>query len=79
VNLNRLGAGVFTMPGHSEAAIRTDDGDRLYKDARNNDRVIFDDSDPAGKARPGHGAGISASAAPSGRGGPVWHQIRSSD
>jgi predicted 2-oxoglutarate/Fe(II)-dependent dioxygenase YbiX len=65
VNLNRLGAGVFTIPGfltpeecasfisrserigYSEAAIRTDDGDRLYKDARNNDRIIFDDSDLA--------------------------------
>lgn len=62
MNLNRLGAGVFTIPdfltpaecagfiarseriGYSEAAIRTEDGERLYKDARNNDRVIFDDS-----------------------------------
>ena len=29
--------------GYSEAAIRTEDGERLYKDARNNDRIIFDD------------------------------------
>lgn len=28
--------------GYEEAAIRTEDGDRLYKDARNNDRIIFD-------------------------------------
>lgn len=29
--------------GYSEAAVRTDDGERIYKDARNNDRIIFDD------------------------------------
>ena len=29
--------------GYSEAAIRTEDGERLYKDARNNDRIVFDD------------------------------------
>ncbi|MEY4564040.1 MAG: hypothetical protein RLZZ618_3317 [Pseudomonadota bacterium] len=28
--------------GFEEAAIRTDDGERLYKDARNNDRIILD-------------------------------------
>jgi predicted 2-oxoglutarate/Fe(II)-dependent dioxygenase YbiX len=28
--------------GYEEAAIRTEDGDRLYKDARNNDRIVFD-------------------------------------
>lgn len=29
--------------GYEEAAIRTADGDRIYKDARNNDRVLVDD------------------------------------
>ena len=29
--------------GLPEAAIRTDDGERPYKDARNNDRLVFDD------------------------------------
>ena len=29
--------------GYEEAAIRTDEGDRIFKDARDNDRVIFDD------------------------------------
>jgi len=29
--------------GYSEAAIRADDGDRLYKDVRNNDRIGLDD------------------------------------
>ena len=29
--------------GYAEAAVRTDDGERIYKDARNNDRIIFDD------------------------------------
>ena len=29
--------------GYSEAAIRTETGERLYKDARNNDRIVFDD------------------------------------
>ncbi|MES2950034.1 MAG: 2OG-Fe(II) oxygenase [Pseudomonadota bacterium] len=29
--------------GYSEAAVRTDDGDRVYGDARNNDRIILDD------------------------------------
>ena len=29
--------------GYEEAKIRTDDGDRILKDLRNNDRVIFDD------------------------------------
>ncbi|AKJ30818.1 2OG-Fe(II) oxygenase [Caldimonas brevitalea] len=33
--------------GYSEAAIQTDDGDRLYKEARNNDRIIFDDNELA--------------------------------
>ncbi len=33
--------------GYAEAAIRTDDGDRLYKDARNNDRIIVDDRELA--------------------------------
>jgi predicted 2-oxoglutarate/Fe(II)-dependent dioxygenase YbiX len=28
--------------GYEEAAIKTDEGDRLYKDARNNDRIILD-------------------------------------
>lgn len=35
--------------GYSEAAIRTEDGERVYADARNNDRVIFDDADLAGR------------------------------
>ena len=30
--------------GYSEAAIRTADGERLYKDARNNERIVFDDA-----------------------------------
>ncbi|WP_269632329.1 2OG-Fe(II) oxygenase [Pelomonas sp. BJYL3] len=42
--------------GYSEAAVRTDDGDRLHKEARNNDRVVFDDADLAhhlfSRARP---------------------------
>ena len=29
--------------GYEKAAIRTDEGDRIVKDLRNNDRVIFDD------------------------------------
>ncbi len=29
--------------GYQEAAISTDDGDRFFKDTRNNDRIIFDD------------------------------------
>lgn len=29
--------------GYSEAGIRTEDGELLYKEARNNDRVVFDD------------------------------------
>lgn len=33
--------------GYSEAAIRTEDGERLYKDARNNDRIVFDDPELA--------------------------------
>lgn len=33
--------------GFQEAAIRTADGERLYKDARNNDRVIVDDPELA--------------------------------
>lgn len=33
--------------GYSEAGIRTEQGELLYKDARNNDRVVFDDSDLA--------------------------------
>lgn len=28
--------------GYEEAAVRTDDGELLYKDARNNDRIIFE-------------------------------------
>jgi predicted 2-oxoglutarate/Fe(II)-dependent dioxygenase YbiX len=28
--------------GYEEAAIRTEEGDRLFKDARNNDRIILD-------------------------------------
>jgi len=28
--------------GYEEAAIRADDGERLYKDARNNDRILHD-------------------------------------
>lgn len=61
MQINRLGAGIFTIAefltpqecaafiarsegmGYSEAAIRTDDGDSLFKDARNNDRIVFDD------------------------------------
>lgn len=35
--------------GYSEAAIRTDDGERLYKDARNNDRIVFDSPELARK------------------------------
>jgi hypothetical protein len=35
--------------GYEEAAIRTEDGDRLYKDARNNDRIIFDRRELAAK------------------------------
>ncbi|MES2889625.1 MAG: 2OG-Fe(II) oxygenase [Pseudomonadota bacterium] len=35
--------------GYSEAAIQTEDGQRLVKDARNNDRVIFDDEPLAQK------------------------------
>ena len=42
--------------GYAEAAIRGDDGERVYKDARNNDRIIFDDRELAnalfGRARP---------------------------
>jgi predicted 2-oxoglutarate/Fe(II)-dependent dioxygenase YbiX len=30
--------------GYSEAGIRTEDGELLYKEARNNDRVVFDDA-----------------------------------
>ena len=33
--------------GYSEAAIRTENGDELLKDARNNDRIILDDFDLA--------------------------------
>lgn len=29
--------------GYEEAAVRTDTGDRIFKEIRNNDRVIFDD------------------------------------
>ncbi len=29
--------------GYAEAAIRTEEGERVYQDARNNDRIIFDD------------------------------------
>lgn len=29
--------------GYSEAAIRTPDGERIYKDARTNDRIVYDD------------------------------------
>jgi predicted 2-oxoglutarate/Fe(II)-dependent dioxygenase YbiX len=65
MQINRLGAGVFTIDaflstdecttlivqsekrGYSEAAIRTEDGERLYKDARNNDRMVFDDHELA--------------------------------
>lgn len=32
------------MRGYSEAGIRTEQGELLYKDARNNDRVIVDDA-----------------------------------
>lgn len=35
--------------GYEEAAIRTDEGDRLYKEARNNDRIIFDSRELAVK------------------------------
>lgn len=35
--------------GYEEAAIRTDDGELLYKDARNNDRVIFERRELAAK------------------------------
>ncbi len=65
MQLNRLGAGIFTIDeflsakecanfieqsesmGYSEAAIRTEDGERLFKDARSNDRIIFDNYDLA--------------------------------
>jgi predicted 2-oxoglutarate/Fe(II)-dependent dioxygenase YbiX len=65
MQINHLGAGVFTIPdflsgpecdefiaqsektGYSEAAIRTEDGERLYKEARNNDRIIRDDHELA--------------------------------
>ncbi len=65
MNVNRLGAGVFTIEGflspaecaqfiadsetlgYEEAAVRTDDGERLYKDARNNDRILLDRPDLA--------------------------------
>jgi hypothetical protein len=33
--------------GYTEAAIRTAEGERIYKDARNNDRIIFDDRELA--------------------------------
>ena len=33
--------------GYTEAAIRTDAGDRVYGDARNNDRIILDDEELA--------------------------------
>lgn len=35
--------------GFSEAVISTDDGDRIMKDARNNDRIIHDNADLAGE------------------------------
>ncbi|MGJ7580390.1 2OG-Fe(II) oxygenase [Variovorax sp. RHLX14] len=35
--------------GYEQAAIRTDEGDRVIKDIRNNDRVIFDDMSLAGQ------------------------------
>ena len=35
--------------GYAEAAIRTDDGDQLYKDVRNNDRIIVDDRELAAR------------------------------
>lgn len=62
MEVRRLGAGVFTIPGflspaecasfiesserrgYAEAGIRTEQGELLYKDARNNDRVVFDDA-----------------------------------
>jgi predicted 2-oxoglutarate/Fe(II)-dependent dioxygenase YbiX len=31
--------------GFSEAVIRTDDGDRLMKEARNNDRILYDNAE----------------------------------
>lgn len=33
--------------GFSEAVISTDDGDQVMKDARNNDRILYDDKDLA--------------------------------
>jgi hypothetical protein len=38
--------------GYSEAAIRTEDGERLYKDARNNDRIVYDDPGLAARLYP---------------------------
>ncbi len=35
--------------GYAEATIRTDEGDRVIKNTRNNDRVIFDDISLAGQ------------------------------
>ncbi|WP_322114273.1 2OG-Fe(II) oxygenase [Aquabacterium sp. A7-Y] len=43
--------------GYGEAVISTDDGDRLLKETRNNDRIVFDDAALAhwlyDKAQPG--------------------------